>query len=177
MSEYINYKGLNIAYINIRSLLSKKDSLSVYLRKNNLAVLCISESWLNKCIPDNVVYFQGYNIMRNERKMLNPNGMTKSGGGVAMLIAQDIPLQCISMADSNFSNKDIESLWITLKCHNMKPISVCTIYCPPDGNQQTFNDLSTESVELAHNRLNRQIFILGDLNLIFWKQGTHMLKT
>ena len=70
MSEYINHRGLNIAHINIRSLLSKKDTLSIYLKNSNPVVLCISESWLSKCIPDNVVRFQGYDIIRNDRKTL-----------------------------------------------------------------------------------------------------------
>ena len=166
MSEYINHRGLNIAHINIRSLLSKKDTLSIFFLNINPVVLCISESWLSKCIPDNVVRFQGYDIIRNDRKTLNSKGTTKSGGGLAIFISQDIHLECIAMADSNYSNKDFESLWITLKCRNMKPISICTIYRPPDGNQQTFNDLSNELIELAHNRLNHEIFILGDFNLL-----------
>ena len=64
---------------NIRSLLSKKGSLSIYLKESNLTVLCICESWLNKCILDNVLYFQGYNVIRNDRKILNSKGIMNPG--------------------------------------------------------------------------------------------------
>ena len=95
MPEYINHSGLKIAHINIRSLLSKKDTLSIYPKYSNLVGLCTSESWLCKCITDNIVYFQGYNVIRNDRKTLNSKSTTKSGGGVTILISQDIPLECM----------------------------------------------------------------------------------
>ena len=109
-NEFINYKGLNIAHINTRSLLSKKDSLQIYLDNSNLSILCISETWLNRHIPDNLTYFRGYNIIRNDRKVLNVNGQTKNGGGVAILIQKDLACDCITMADTNTSNKDAELL-------------------------------------------------------------------
>ena len=113
-NEFINYKGLNLAHINTRSLLSKKDSLQVYLDNSNLSALCISETWLNKYIPDNLTYFRGYNIIRNDRKSTEYKWSSERGGGVAMLIRKDLPVDCITMADANVSSKDAELLWIVI---------------------------------------------------------------
>ena len=166
-NEFINYKGLNIAHINTRSLLSKKDSLQIYLDNSNLSILCISETWLNRHIPDNLTYFRGYNIIRNDRKVLNVNRQTENGGGVAILIQKDLACDCITMADTNTSNKDAELLWVVIRPPFVKPITICAAYRPPTGSENEFTDILSEAVELACGRIRGEIFVLGDFNLNF----------
>ena len=175
-NEFINYKGLNIAHINTRSLLSKKDSLQIYLDNSNLSILCISETWLNRHIPDNLTYFRGYNIIRNDRKVLNVNGQTKNGGGVAILIQKDLACDCITMADTNTSNKDAELLWVVIRPPFVKPITICAAYRPPTGSENEFTDILSEAVELACGRIRGEIFVLGDFNLNFLNTRDNHVK-
>ena len=91
-------------------LAKKKDSPQIYLNNSNLIILCISKTWPNRHILDNLSYFRGYDIIWNDRKVLNVNWQTKNEGGVAISIQKDRACDCNTMADTNTSNKDAELL-------------------------------------------------------------------
>ncbi len=52
-------KGFTIAHLNIRSLLGKVDHLRILLNQNNIDVLCLTETWLNKNVCDIEVTIEG----------------------------------------------------------------------------------------------------------------------
>jgi hypothetical protein len=66
----------NIILLNARSILNKVDEISIRTKILNPEVLCITETWLNDHIPDEVVQVSGYTIIRKDRA----NGIR--GGGV-----------------------------------------------------------------------------------------------
>ena len=67
-------KGLHCLHINIRSLLPKISELRSLVSKASPAVVAISESWLDKSVPDNEINIQEYTVLRHDRN--------RCGGGV-----------------------------------------------------------------------------------------------
>lgn len=67
MTELHDLKGLQIVHINVRSLLSKIDTLRVDIIDSNIDVLCVTESWHHKGIGDIMVNIEGFQLCRNDR--------------------------------------------------------------------------------------------------------------
>ena len=68
------------AYININSLLSKKDKIRFIANKDEAAITGITES--NHTVPDLEVNLPGYDILRCDRN--------RNSGGVACYIRKDL---------------------------------------------------------------------------------------
>ena len=85
-NEFIKSKALIILHLDVWSLLSKMDTLRVYLEGSNIVVS--SETWLNEHIPNNIPnnipYIRGYTIIRNDRQCFHADHTNKSGGAVAI---------------------------------------------------------------------------------------------
>ena len=79
-------KGLNIAHLNVRSLLGgyKFEMVRKQIEESNIDVFTISESWLTSAIPDRVFECMNYTSVRLDRS-LNEEGndklLPKRGGG------------------------------------------------------------------------------------------------
>ena len=65
---FLSNRGLNIAHLNVRSVINKVDSLRLLLQSNPFDVLTISETWLTANISDAELIVQGYSFIRNDRK-------------------------------------------------------------------------------------------------------------
>ena len=61
--EPLNKKGLHFLYININSLLLKKDEIRCISNKIKAAIIGITESKLNDTVPDSEVNLPGYDIL------------------------------------------------------------------------------------------------------------------
>ena len=61
--EPLNKKGLHFLYININSLLSKKDKIRCIANKTKAAIIGITESKLDHTVPDSEVNFPEYDIL------------------------------------------------------------------------------------------------------------------
>ena len=75
-------KGLHFIHINARSLLPKIDELSLLAKSTNVAVMAITESWLDETIPDSEIAIPGYILERKDRN--------REGGGVCMFIRDNL---------------------------------------------------------------------------------------
>ena len=51
-------KGLKIAHINIQGLIHKVDHIELLLKKNDIHVLGISESWLTEDIDNSEIHIR-----------------------------------------------------------------------------------------------------------------------
>ena len=71
--------------LNARSILNKVDKISIRTQILNPEVLCITETWLNDHIPDEVVQVSGYTIIRKDR------ANEIHGGGVCTYIREHLP--------------------------------------------------------------------------------------
>lgn len=80
--------GLNVCHINAQSLLNKIDEVRVIFENSAIDVICISETWLNESISDNLVSLNGYKLFRSDRKEL--------GGGVSIYIRDCISCKYIA---------------------------------------------------------------------------------
>ncbi len=90
---------LRVSHLNIRSLISlssvgthpadqryiKMDE--IYLKqvpKFKTQIITLSETWLDKSVPDSDIILEGYTIFRHDRN--------RAGGGVAIYVTENLPV-------------------------------------------------------------------------------------
>ena len=73
----------SVLYTNICSLLAKFNDFVSLVCVNCPDFILISETWLNKDLPDSIVALQDYELYRSDRK-------GKRGGGVCMYASRKI---------------------------------------------------------------------------------------
>ena len=117
-SECLKSKGLNFIHINARSLLPKLAEIRMIAANSNIAVIGITESWLDKSVTDTEVKIPGYTYIRKDRN--------REGGGVGAYIRNDI----------TYNTKDehkniLETVWFEVLLPKTKPILVGICYRPP----------------------------------------------
>lgn len=106
--ECLRSKGLNITHLNARSLLDKLDEICI---NTNLAVIGITESWLDNTVSDSEVEFHGYQSVRRDRD--------RRGGGVCVYVRSDFAFNV--RTDSSFG---LETVRIELLLSKTRPIQV-----------------------------------------------------
>lgn len=146
-------KGLKIAHINICSLRNKIPDIINMLTSHNINILAISETHLDNTFDDATVEIQEYSIYRRDRDVY--------GGGVAMYIQSHIPVKI----REDLMSCDVEMLWLEVHLPHLKPMLMGCCYRPPGSGNQYLDDLG-EMFERACDE-NREIYVLGDLNIDF----------
>lgn len=116
---------LNIAQINIRSLLTKFADLKDLVSQNNWDVILITETWLRDDIPDENLLINNYNFFRCDR--------ADRGGGVAIYIKS--LYKCSLSNKLNLNNS--EQLWLSLNINN-KHMCIGVVYRPPSSSVLEF---------------------------------------
>ena len=124
-----------LLHLNTRSLWNKKDISSHYLNDSNIDVFTISESWLHAYIPNQIIHFPGYTLLRNERDPANFRA-DHAGGGVAMYISSDLTVDETKMANFNRSSGDLETLWVSLNSKTTRKF-LCAPYTDLLGETQS----------------------------------------
>jgi hypothetical protein len=109
---------------NVRSLLNKVEELTITIRKNNIDVCFLTETWLDESIPNSLIEVDGFSLFRSDR---NTNG-----GGVALyikntMVVSQIPLHTIPSITQ--SSSEILAVFI----HHVN-IAIIVIYHPFWGN-------------------------------------------
>jgi len=98
--------------------------LSVLIKQYCPEIICITESWLTRDIPDIAVNLDGYHLIRKDRS-------SGAGGGVAPYISSNI--NCHELPVENADNFEI--LWTILRPKQLpRPLScliLAVVYCPP----------------------------------------------
>ena len=61
---------------NVQSIANKIDDFHTVIRSNNIDIACLTESWLNNCVPVEATEFEGHTTYRHDRQ----DG--RQGGGV-----------------------------------------------------------------------------------------------
>ena len=90
----------------------------------------------------------------------------KKGGGVAVYIKQDIHVNATSLANLNKSNENIELQCLILRPPHQKNFVLISIYGPPNGNFQTFNDAISDCLDEIALQESLETFINVDINNI-----------
>ena len=143
-------RGLHFLHLNINSLLPKIDEVRLIANKTNAAVIGIPEGKLDKSVLDGEVGIDGYEIKRCDRD--------RHGGGVACYIRKGL----VFNPRENFST-DIENIFFDIQLPKSKPILVGVVYRPPTASR--FLDKLTLAISKTNNFDNKEVYILGDLNI------------
>lgn len=153
------YKGLQIIHMNTRSIHPKIDELRHRFLIPSMDILCVTESWLNNQIPDNMINILGYSILRNDRQH-------KKGGGTCIYINQRLQyIECMP----NLSQAEVEIQSVILSgngnmAQSFRPIVIILIYRPPQGNHNKALDMIKHYVHSIPDISKKEVVILGDLN-------------
>ena len=131
MSKWSIFKsrGLHFICLNIIILLPKIEELRVIAI--NVAIIGISESKLDEYVLESEIQIENYKILWCDRN--------KHGGGVACYIGNKLSCNIISVFP-----REIESIFFEILLPNSKPITVGTIYRPP--NQSNFLKVLNENM-------------------------------
>ena len=127
------------------------EELRIIAASTNAIIIGISESKLDESVLEPEIQIDDYKILRCNRN--------RHGGGVACYIRNDLSYNIISVFPS-----EIESVFFEILLPNSKPITVGTIYRPP--NQSNFLEVLNESMNKIDS-ISNEIYILGDFNINF----------
>ena len=111
-------KGLNFIHINTRSLLPKLEELRIIAAETRVAVIGVTETWLDYSVANAEVEIPGYHFLRKDRN--------REGGGVGLYIRSDLTFNHRTDLDS-----DIETVWCDLLLPKTKPIVIGVCYRAP----------------------------------------------
>ena len=91
-------------YVNARSIVNKVDELEIYINEEDLDIVGVTETWLTEEILTSEFSFEGYTLLRKDRKDL----VKTRGGGVAIYVKNDI-----NMIERDDLNMQLfpESIW------------------------------------------------------------------
>ena len=150
---------LRIGTINAQSLVPKVDQVIEILERQNLDILCVCETWLHSDVLFRFLLFPGYTIVRRDRPQVS-SGQRKRGGGVAIILKQEIKHQVMAIPDADL----IESLWLTITWPGGRPSVIGAVYRPPAGSvQRAIFQLEEQLREALISQ--KPLFLLGDINI------------
>jgi len=135
------------------------DELSAVLHQNYVDLACITETWLNPSISDNLTEIPGYITYRLDRN----DG--RHGGGVAILAKQELPCKLIDLPNPTHQ----ETLWLLYRQPCMPRvlthILIGCVYFPPNANIKVMNDHILDSLDIVGRKHpNLGILLVGDFN-------------
>ena len=156
---------------NACRLYNKIDELEYVLQHNKIDIAAITESWFN---TEN----EGISQL-DDYKTFNKNREGKDGGGVAVLIKNEIPCSIIQV-----DTADLEIMWISARPawlpRNIGVIIIAAVYFPPNSLADTRDRLIKHIISTAQllqtRYTNPGFVILGDLNTFPDKEVTRPLN-
>ena len=114
-----------------------------FINRNDVDLVCITETWLRNEIPDSVIHFPDYTIICRDRQ-------TDSHGGVCLYIRDNIGLKYQLLDDIKCCDQH-EILWVHLKPKRLPRGFSCivlpVVYHP---RQSTANDNSLRECLFNH---------------------------
>ena len=164
----IEIRDLLIMQLNVQGLSSKVDQIKRIIDKNPCnkppEVILLCETWLNDYSQN--INIPGYHLELEKRK-------GKKGGGVAILIKENLKYKSRPDLKEKFKNSQTETCFVELK-GSQGNIILGSLYHPPNTPTKELLDNYTELL----NELNkeRNELILGmDHNLDLLKVNQHKL--
>ena len=155
-------KGFKIFFWNTRSLYNKLDPFKIILDNYMLQIFCMNETWSKEKIPDSLMSVKGYDVIRQDRVIKNPQVYVKRGGGIATYVKEGSDFKSFDNTPFSISNVDLEcsTLLISSKC--TRPMYIINIYRPPNGNLDNFYKIITEQFSGVFTKLYNQIINSGE---------------
>ena len=137
----------------MRSLTAHLDEVNLLLLREQMDVLCLSETWLTEAVDPATLLFPGYTICRCDRRV------KKTGGGVAILYRNTMRAEQLQVPAGNST---LEALWIQITSRSTIVVGVA--YRPPSGP-------TAPAIDCLHQQLThvlaraRPTYLLGDVNI------------
>jgi hypothetical protein len=141
-----------IAHINIRSLRNKVHEVQLLMQKLSIDILCLTETWLNETIKDNLVSIPGYNITRYDRGL-------NTFGEVAIYIHDNIPFK---LRNDLITFTKLEMIWIEIPYKVTESMLISCLYRPPSADVSYYDNIVDTFEKVS--QLDKHFIGLGDLN-------------
>ena len=126
-------KDLRVAHLNVCSLRNKMDVLRFLQLLCKFDMIAITETHLDKTVPDSVLDISGMKLLRLDQK-------GRKGGGCALYFAEY--LQATQRKDLHFDS--LEGIWLHIKFPSSTAL-FAVMYRPPDADH--FFDLVNSLLE------------------------------
>lgn len=149
-------KGLQpkLMHWNINGLRGKIEEAHLILTDKNPIILALSETKLEKSVPEKLLTYKGYEIIRRDRN--------SHGGGLLVYCRNDINVLAHDLIKSP---QDIEIINLRIKLNWSLNLSIIVAYRPPAQNLSVFLTQLNLIVTTVNKDFPRDLLvILGDLN-------------
>ena len=155
---------------NVRSLQNKIEELAGCCKHlyqfRECSLMCLTESWLNDSIPDQLVNIDKFNIYRADRT--NCSGKSK-GGGLVLYVNKDYCNNNNVTIRKTVCDPDLELLCVTLRPfylpREFTQVCVIIVYVPPTANTSTATDIILDTIhEIELKNPNSACILTGDFN-------------
>ena len=170
-------RGLKIVSVNIRSLYSSLNELSV--RFKEFDIICCCETWLNSTFTNQMIQIEGFEIFRLDREygnICNKEQKLKRGGGLIVYIKKNLSDFAQIIPNSSQISGSVEQLWIKIVKPNIRNLLLGVIYRPPSGKvTDAIEELST-SLKGILDSFRGEIAIMGDFNVNYSLRHTPAFK-
>ena len=155
-------KTLKWGTINAQSLTKKMTLLEYEVKKHDLKIVSVTESWGKDKISDSHFKLNNFKMYRDDRGV-------KGGGGTILYVSNDIEQRsCKAMEAKGYES----SAWCWIIEKGRKKILVGSIYRSTESNPEN-NELLLKMVEHANDVAgDNRLLLLGDFNVpyIDWKE-------
>ena len=157
-----------VTLANVRSLTNKMDELRYLATQKreyrNSCAICLSETWLNENITDEIIDIDGFKVFRGDRSHASRKSI---GGGVCMYVNTK---WCVNtVVKKSLCTPDLEVLCVSCRPFYLPREFCCVlfivVYVPPSANVKLAADTiaSIANSEL-NSKPNAAMIILGDFN-------------
>ena len=153
-------KGITLASLNIHSVSSKVDDISVLLHNGNGDMLAPQETFLDSNTPTAYLDVDKYTCHRLDR---NRQQGKQSGGGLLFYTHNKYDFEPVD--DWSISNKDLEIMWVKLSLTETRPTYIANAYRPPDGDVPEAIRIFDEQITNIQSMGMVDIVVLGDINI------------
>ena len=154
-------KGTKVIHLNIQHISNKHDELKYILGNQDVDIMGLTETFLNKNYPSNLIEINGFHHERKDR-------VERHGGGILAYIKNGTKYK----RRKDLESDNIEALWIELQNDFRKKILLSFIYRPPNS--------CTDWIELFENMVEKcsyegkELVLLGDFNIDFPYDTTNL---
>lgn len=168
-------KGVKYLHLNIRGLLPKFELLEEDFLDGSIDVMCLTETWLKRGIPDSLICNPRVNLIRHDRTTINSvTGNCKTGGGIVVYLKKGINYEVFD-SDSVCTN-DVE-LSVKISVNGNKKQMLITVYRLPSGNVSKAIGILSGCFEKFNDKFNSTEFVMmGDMNINYLEKKCKQVK-
>ena len=141
---------LNIAHLNVSSLLKNIDEIRHLMNNNKIHILGLSETRLDDSVLDNEIRIDDYNIIRLDRK--------RTGGGIILYVHESVQF----VTHHDFAVANLELLCIEILIPKQKPFMLVYWYRPPDSSRDILDKFQSLIEQVDSRSLD--YVLMGDFN-------------